>query len=122
MRQLILLSNKNESLTVSIFWKSRAIPTVCKSVKDSETRAADKCVKDSIYIVRCFKEINYRTLGESQISADILTGSCPLIDSLESTKQVENKILRPLIKYIKQCLYAHMIRSLHWCDTKVCLY
>ena len=59
--------------------------------------------------------------GEGQLLVDIVSDSQPLLDSVESTKQVENKLLRPLVKFMKQCLDSKMVHSMRWCDTKVCL-
>ena len=39
-----------------------------------------------------------------------MTFSQPLVDSVNSSRQVENKLLRPIISL-----------SLRWCDTKVCV-
>ena len=51
----------------------------------------------------------------------MVTDSQPLIDSLESTKPVEDKLVRPLVKFLKQALDARWINTIRWCDTKVCL-
>ena len=121
MGRFIFLTDNDEKVGAPIVWKSKSIPTVCKSAKDAETRAADKCSEEAIYVARSIKELLSGQRGENQIKVDIVTDSMPLIDSLNSTKQVENKLLRPLIKYMKQCLDAKMINSIRWCDTKVCL-
>ena len=121
MGRFIFMTNIDESVVAPIVWKSKCIPTVCKSAKDAETRATDKCSEESIYIARAMKELITGERGENQMKVDMLTDSKPLLDSLNSTKQVENKLLRPLIKYMKQCLDAKMITSMRWCDTKVCL-
>ena len=57
MGRFILLSNKEETKVALLLWKSKCIPTVCKSAKDAETRAADKAIEDGIYITRSIKEI-----------------------------------------------------------------
>ena len=109
--RFIFMTNNDESVVAPIAWKSKCIPTVCKSAKDAETRAADKCSEKAIYIARAVKELFTGERGESQIKVDMLTDSMPLLDSLNSTKQVDNKLLRPLIKYMKSCLDAKMITS-----------
>ena len=94
---------------------------MCKTVKDAETRAADKCVEDAIYIARSLKEIYSGERGESQIKVDICTDSQSLIDSLESTKQIDSKLLRPIVKYMKQMLDSEMVSTIRWVDTNVCV-
>jgi hypothetical protein len=110
MGRFLFLSNKEETKVVPLMWKSKSIPTVCKSAKDAETRACDKTIEDAIYVARCIHEIYTGERGEAQ----------PLIDSVNSSKQVENKLLRPVIKFMKQMLDAKMINSMRWCDTVVC--
>ena len=56
-----------------LMWKSKKIPTVWKSAKDAETRAADKTMEDSIYLARCVSEIYTGKRGESQIPVDQVT-------------------------------------------------
>ena len=119
--RIIFLSNLEESRVSPIMWKARTIATVCKSPKDAETRAIDKCAEDAIYIARCIQEIYTGKRGESQIRVDMCTDSKSLIDSLDSTKQVESKMLRPIIKYLKQMLDAKAIHSIRWVDTDICL-
>ena len=45
----------------------------------------------------------------------------PMLDSINSTKQVDSKLLRPIIKFMKQMLDAKMITRMTWCDSCVCL-
>ena len=119
--RIIFLSNLEETVVSPILWKSKSIPTVCKSAKDCETRACDKTIEDAVYVARCFHEVYKGERGENQLPVDIVTDSKPLVDSIKSSRQVENKLLRPLIKFMKQCLDANMVNTIRWCDTKVCL-
>ena len=121
MGRMIFLSSHEEDKVAPIIWKAKTIPTVCKTVKDAETRAADKCVDDSIYIARCIKEIYTGERGESQIKVDICTDSQSLIDSIESTRQIDSKLLRPIVKFLKQMLDSQMVNNIRWVDTEVCV-
>ena len=51
----------------------------------------------------------------------MITDSQSLIDSINSTKQIESKLLRCTIKWIKQMVDSGFINSIRWCDTEVCL-
>ena len=115
------LTNKSESKIVPLMWKGKSIPTVCRSAKDAETRAAEKCMEESIYLASCVKEVYSGLRGEAQIPVEVWTDSLPLIDSINSTKQVESKLLRPLIKFMKQMMDAGMVDKLTWCDSRVCV-
>ena len=121
MGRFVFVSNTEESKVVPIVWKEKTIPTVCKSAKAAETRSVDKAIGDGVYVARCLKEIYTGERGESQVDVHVVTDSQPLIDSVESTKQIDDKLLRPLIKSMKQMLDSHMIKEIRWCDTKLML-
>ena len=72
-------------------------------------------------MARCIKEIFTGERGEALIPVELYTDSESLVESVESTKQVDNRLMRPLVKFIKQLLDAKMINKLSWCDTKVCV-
>ena len=119
--RMVFLSNLEETKAVPLFWKAKTIPTICKSSKDAETRAADKIIEDAVYLARCIKEIYTGQRGESQIRVDIVSDSQPFIDSVNSSRQVENKLMRPIIKFVKQAIDCKMVNNLRWVDTDVCL-
>ena len=121
MGRMIFLSSLQEDRVAPIVWKAKTIPTVCKTVKDAETRAADKCVEDAIYIARCVKEIYSGVRGQDQIKVDICTDSQSLIDSIDSTRQIDSKLLRPIVKFMKQMLDSQMVNTMRWVDTNVCV-
>ena len=121
MGKTIFLSNKNETKVAPILWKSKTIQTVCKSAKTAETRALDKTLEDAIYLARCVHEIYTGERGEKQIPVDAVTDSQSLLDSIESTKQVEEKLMRPVIKWIKQVMDSGAVSTIRWCDTCVCV-
>ena len=72
-------------------------------------------------MARTFCEIYTGKRGESQIPVIVYTDSQALIDSINSTRQIEDKLLRPIIKWFKQCLESRMVKEINWCDTEVCL-
>ena len=84
--RFIFLSNKEETKVCPLLWKSKTIPTVCKSAKAAETRAADKALDDSIFCARTICEIYTGCRGKNQIPVTILTDSKSLLDSVDSTK------------------------------------
>ena len=121
MGRMIFLSSLEEDKVVPVVWKAKTIPTVCKTVKDAETGAADNCVEDSIYIARCLKEIYTGLRGDAQLKVDICTDSQSLVDSIESSRQIDSKLLRPIVKFMKQMLDSQMINTIKWIDTEVCV-
>jgi len=121
MGRFVFLSGADGKIVNCIGWKGKTIPTVCKSPKASETRAAEKAVEDAIFVARTLCELYRGKRGEDQIPVIIYTDSQALLDSMNSTRQIENKLLRPIIKWFKQCLDSKMVKEVKWCDTEVCL-
>ena len=75
------------------------IQQVCKSVKTAETRSLERGMEDSIYLAKIIQEI-YSC--KEQISVEVNIVSNTLYDSLNSTKQIDEKTIRHLIAWIKQ--------------------
>ena len=92
------LSNK-KCKCVPLFWKSKTIPQVCKSVKTAETRSLERGMEDSIYLAKIIQEIYS---SNSQIPVDVSIDSKTLFDSLNSTRQIDEKTVRHLIAWNKQ--------------------
>ena len=120
--RLILLSNKDETKVAPLLWKGKSIPTTCKSAKCAETRSLDKTIDDSIYSARTVHEL-YMGKGdpENQIPVSVYCDNKGLIDSVNSTHQVEEKLLRPIIQYIKDTRAYMWVNELSWVDTQHCL-
>ena len=57
MGRFTFLSGADGRVVNCIGWKGKSIPTVCKSPKASETRAAEKAVEDAIFVARTLCEI-----------------------------------------------------------------
>ena len=51
----------------------------------------------------------------------MITDSRSLIESIKSTKQVTEKLVRPLIKWAKEMIDSNNIQEVRWCGTRVCL-
>ena len=88
--EIIMLANKNDDKVSPLFWKSKQVTRVCKSSKDAETRAGGKCVEDSVYLAQRIEEILFGD-NKKRIKVEVHVDSEPLIESIRSTKRVENK-------------------------------
>ena len=69
----------------------------------------------------CLKEIYSAVRGQDQIKFDICTKSQSLIDLIDSTHQIDCKLLRPIFKFMKQMLDSQMVSTMRWVDTNVCV-
>ena len=111
--RVIVLAN-NAGKCNPLFWKSKTIQQVCKSVKSAETRSLERGMEDSIYLARMVQEIYSGKVSEDQISVDIKIDSKTLHDSLYSSKQVDEKTIRHLIAWIKQQVENKSVDSIKW--------
>ena len=101
---------------VPLAWKSKTIQQVCKSVKTAETRSLDSGIEDSLYLAKTIQEIYSGQSGKSsgQLDITIKIDSKTLIDSLKSTKQVQEKTVRHIVAWIKQQLEEGKVKCVDW--------
>ena len=119
--KIIFLSNKNESLVSPLHWKSKTIVQACTSAKAAETRAAYASCDDTVGLARSINEMYTGRRGESQIETTLKSDSQSLKDTLYSTKQIEEKMLRPTILALKQMLFRKQIGRFDWVESRECL-
>ena len=112
--RFIGLVNAN-GVCAPLAWKSKTIQQVCKSVKTAETRSLERGMEDSIYLVRIIKEIYSGKVSKAQLPVIINIDSKTLLDSLNSSKQIDEKTVRHLIAWIKeQRDEERTIQSINW--------
>ena len=97
-------------------WKSKTIQQVCKSVKTAETRSLDSGIEDSLYLAKTVQEIYSGISGKNtgQINICLKTDSKTLIDSLKSTKQVQEKTIWHIVAWIMQQIDEKKVHSVDW--------
>ena len=112
---VILLCNDYGD-AVPIYWQSKTIKQVCSSVKSAETLQMWKTTEDAIYISRIFFEIyngdHRKSIPEDDLSfpdlgqlpVDIFTDSKTLHESVYSSTQISEKLLRARIQLIQEKL------------------
>ena len=115
--EIIMLANKKDDKVSPLFWKSKQVTRVCKSSKDAETRAGGKCVEDSVYAAQRVETILFGNY-QKRIQVEIHTDSEPLIDSIRSTKRVENKALCNEVGAMKEALLLEEVYSFSYIPTK----
>ena len=115
-RLIVLANEKGECNPLAL--KSKTLQQVCKSVKSAETRSLERGMEDSIYLARMIREIYSGKVSEEQISVEINIDSKTLLDSLYSSKQVDEKTIRHLIAWIKQQLEVKSVKSIGWVSSE----
>ena len=104
----------SQGMASPLNWKSKTIQQVCKSVKSAETRSLEQGLEDSIYTSRIISEIMTGKPGK-HIPVEHRIDSKTLLDSIVSTKPIEEKSTRHLLAWIKQQKDEyHYISKINW--------
>ena len=114
---LIMLGNKNSNKVSPIFWKSKQIQKVCHSAKEAETRNIMTNVDTAVYLSA---QLSLLLFGDnrSKIPVRIYTDSIPLLESIASTRQVEQKLLRNTMTDLKEKLIDGEVSAYSWIETR----
>ena len=112
-----MLGNKNSDRASPLYWKSKQIQKVCHSAKEAETRNVMTLVDTSVYLAEqlatlLFGDVRYK------LPLRVYTDSKPLLDSIASTKQVEQRLLRNTMADLKQKLLDKSVTAFSWIETK----
>ena len=112
-----MLGNKNSKKVSPIFWKSKQIQKVCHSAKEAETRNIMTNVDTAVYLSA---QLSLLLFGDnrSKIPVRIYTDSIPLLESIASTRQVEQKLLRNTMTDLKEKLIDGEVSAYSWIETR----
>ena len=114
---LIMLGSKTSNKVSPIYWKSKQIQKVCHSAKEAETRNIMSNVDTSVYLSIQLSVLLFGC-SEKKIPVKIYTDSLPLLESIASTRQVEQKLLRNTMTDLKQKLEDGDVTAYSWIETK----
>ena len=96
---VVLLRNDKTDSILPLFWKSKTISKVCHSSKKAETENVLKLIDESLYQASMLEQVLF---GDTRkVSVNLYRDSQSLLDSVSSTKQVGEKMLRPVISDMK---------------------
>ena len=85
---MVLLGNKWSLAVNPVYWKSGVVRKVCLSAKAAETRSMIKVVDDTLCLTRQVSQ-----LLNTRIEMRMFTDSKPLLESIGSSGQAEEKSL-----------------------------
>jgi hypothetical protein len=112
---LVMLGNKTNDVAVPLYWKSKMVVWVCHSAKASEPQGVIKIMDDIQFFAIQVEQLLYGSYGP-RILIKLFTDSKPLLESIGSIHQVEEKMLRKGIMDMKHKLYDGFIESFSWLD------
>ena len=111
-----MLGHKSKKVS-PLFWKSKQILKVCHSAKEAETRNIMSLVDTAAYFAEQLKVLLFGDT-EGKIPVKVYSDSKPLLESIASSKQVEQRLLRNTMTDLKEKLASGVISSYSWVDTK----
>jgi hypothetical protein len=115
--QLVALGNKNNHKVSPLFWKSKQIDRVCHSTKSAETRSMLNLTDTATFTASQMKQMLFGEEG-AKIPVKLYTDSKPLLESISSTHQIDEKQLRNTITDMKDMLQDGRVSSFSWLDTR----
>ena len=115
--EILMIGNKENDKICPIFWKSRSIAKTCKSAKDAETRALGKCVDDGVYSAKRIERMLFGDV-KNRIKVIVNTDSEPLIETIGSTKGIENRNLYHEVAGCKESILNGTVVSYGYISTK----
>ena len=107
--EIILIGNRKTTAAAPIYWKAGVIRKVCLSPKAAETRSLMRVVDDTLCLAR-----QISLLLNTEVKVRLFTDSRPLLESLGSSGQVEEKTLRQSIASLKQNLEDAEVERFSW--------
>ena len=110
-----MLGNKKSDKAIAIYWRSKTLCQVCHSNKDAETINIVKLVDTSRLMTNQIEEMLFEK--KKKIPIKIFSDSIPTLESIASTKQLEQRLLRNCYTDLKDRLTNGEVESFVWLDT-----
>ncbi len=95
-RDLIMLGNQKTGKAAPIYWRSGVIRKVCVSPKAAETRSLLRLMDDGVHMAKQLSQ-----LMNKNMKIILFTDLHPLLESIGSLGQIEEKALRQSVAYLK---------------------
>jgi hypothetical protein len=113
---ILLLRGEGDKCS-AISWKSKLISRVCKSAKSAETIALENAIDSAIGIGRQLRQFQTGMVYEKPAPIECFTDSASLVESIRSTKQVDEGSMRLHVERIKDHLQSQNVDKVVWIST-----
>jgi hypothetical protein len=113
---LVILGNKTDKKAVPLYWRAKSLKKVCTSAKEAETHSMTGHLNDVQFFTLQLQQLLKPPGGTFPIR--VFTDSLPLLESVGSIHQVENKLLRNNINGMKALLYEGIVVSFSWLESE----
>ena len=117
--QFIFLGNEDVDFAMPVFMKTKLIKRVCKSLKDAETISMGILADISRHTANQIKQL-FSVPGENKVKKDevipvkLFSDSLGTLESIASTHQVEQRMMRADVADLKQKLEVGEISKYCW--------
>ena len=118
--RVVMIENEASHGVNVLSWKTKKISRVCRSVKGAETRALEDGLDEAINASRIIMEIYLGQINlkkPAQLPVLGFTDSKSLWDSLHSTRQCEEKLLRNSVAGMKELMQHGEVTDVIWVPT-----
>ena len=106
---MIMMGNQKNGKVAPLYWRSGVIWKVCVSLKAAETRALLRLMDDGVHMAKQLSQ-----LLNGDIKTRLYTDSRPLLESIGSSGQIEEKALRQSVSSLKQSLEDNDVMAYSW--------
>jgi hypothetical protein len=110
---LVILGNKSNFSAVPLYWKLKMIRTVCHLAKVAETRSMIRLTDDAQFFTLQLQQLLFDDCSQ-RIPIKLFMDSKPLLETVGSVHQIDEKLLRNSISNMKDLLYDGIVESYSW--------
>ena len=107
------MGSRKSRCAVLLYRKLKTIRKTCNSTKDAETRGMSKNVMNATFASRMVETLLFGDCA-GRIPVKVFSDSKPLLETLGSTKKIENTDLIPEIRYLKDKLMNEEVFCYAW--------
>ena len=112
-----MLGSKRNTNVSPLTWKSRAIISPTKCVKDAETRSLSSNAEFSSKFARMVERLLFGDV-QQRLEVKCFADNRPLLESIASTKPPVNSDMNDVIRYLKDKLAWGQVSSYNWLPTQ----
>ena len=113
--QYILMGAKGTNKIQSLFWKSKMIRKVVRNAKEAETVNLGTVVDMARHTANQLGQLLFWGRSrQKNLEVEVFIDNAATLDSIASSKQVERRLLRNDVEYLKQMLEFGEIASFKW--------
>ena len=118
----VMLGVKGSNKIQSLYWKSKMIRKVVRNAKEAETVNLGTVVDMMRHTANQISQLLFGgRRRQRNLEVEIFIDNAATLDSIASSKQVERRLLRNDVEYLKQMLEFGEVSSFKWIQDELML-